>query len=168
MSISTTRAQRRELERQNAKLPRELRLVPREEWPTHLQSSPVLQVWRSRDFLVQVYDEKEPVLVRLSVLRTTIDQKVGRWADGITWDELQRIKSECGYGSNDALEVYPPDIDVVNVANLRHLWVMRDLLAFAWRKHRNCVHKWKWTHGGQTWMDCRCDLCGETKRETWD
>jgi len=133
MSIITTRAERRELARQNAKMPRELRLVPREEWPLELQRSRINRVWRSRDFLVQEYAEAEPVLVRLSVLRTTLDPKLGRWVDGITWDELQAIKSEIGYGSHDALELYPADQDVVNVANLRHLWVMRELATFAWR-----------------------------------
>jgi len=136
MSIVTTRAQRRELERQNAKMPRELRLVPREEWPLEHQRSPILRVWRSREFLVQEYAEASPVLVRLSVLRTTLDPKVGRWVVGITWDELQSIKAECGYGQHDALELYPPDSDVVNVANLRHLWVMRELQTFAWRGGR--------------------------------
>lgn len=133
MSIVTTRAERWELARQNAKMPRELRLVPREEWPFELQRSRINRVWRSRDFLVQEYAEAEPVLVRLSVLRTTLDPKLGRWVDGITWDELQAIKSEIGYGSHDALELYPADQDVVNVANLRHLWVMRELATFAWR-----------------------------------
>ena len=133
MSIITTRAERRELARQNAKMPRELRLVPCEEWPLELQRSRINRVWRSRDFLVQEYAEDEPVLVRLSVLRTTLDPKLGRWVDGITWDELQAIKSEIGYGSHDALELYPADQDVVNVANLRHLWVMRELATFAWR-----------------------------------
>lgn len=136
MTIVTTRAQRRELERQNAKMPRELREVPRDEWPLEhrIAASRILRVWRSRDYLVQEYAEPAPVLVRLSVLRTTLDPKTGRWVDGITWDELQSIKTECGYGRHDALEIYPPDGDVVNVANLRHLWVMRELQSFAWRK----------------------------------
>lgn len=134
MSIVTTRAQRRELERQNAKMPLQLREVPRAEWPLESQRGPISRVWRSRDFLVQEYAEREPVLVRLSVLRTTLDPKAGRWVDGITWDELQRLKAECGYGSHDALELYPPDRDVVNVANLRHLWVMREPVPFAWRR----------------------------------
>lgn len=133
MSIITTRAERRELARQNAKMPRELRLVPRDEWPMEFQRGPILRVWRSREFLVQEYAEESPVLVRLSVLRTTLDPKAGRWVDGITWDELQAIKSEIGYGGHDALELYPIDADVVNVANLRHLWVMREPVEFAWR-----------------------------------
>lgn len=136
MSIFTTRAQRRELERQNAKLPRELQLVPRNEWPLGYQDSKIARVWRSRDFLVQEYMEAAPVLVRLSVLRTTMDEKTCRWVDGITWDELQSIKAECGYGNHDAIELYPQDSDVVNVANLRHLWVMREIQMFGWRNSR--------------------------------
>lgn len=31
-----------------------------------------------------------------------------------------------------------------------------------------CAHQWKVTHSGVTYHDCRCTLCGETKRETWD
>lgn len=135
-AIYTTRAQRRELERQNAKMPRELREVPRDEWPLEHRGSDILRVWRSRDFLVQEYAESAPVLVRLSVLRTTLDPKIGRWVDGITWDELQQIKSECGYADHDALELYPVAADVVNVANLRHLWVMREMVGFAWRNGR--------------------------------
>lgn len=136
MTIITSRAQRRELERQNAKLPHALQLVPREAWPLELQRGPVQRAWRSRDFLVQEYAEQAPVLVRLSVLRTTLDPRVGRWVDGITWDELQQIKNEIGYADHDALELYPMAADVVNVANLRHLWVMREPVSFAWREAR--------------------------------
>jgi hypothetical protein len=57
-----------------------------------------------------------------------------RWADNITWDELQALKTQCGYGGHDAVEVYPPTRDVVNVANIRHLWVLAEKLPFAWRK----------------------------------
>lgn len=133
MTIVTTREQRRELARQNAKLPLTLQLVPRHEWPEHLQSAPIRRVWRSRSYLVQEYIEAAPVSVRLSILRTTLDPQAGRWVDGITWDELQRIKREVGYGDRDAVEIYPADRDVVNVANLRHLWVLAEPVPFAWR-----------------------------------
>lgn len=133
MSIVTTRAQRRQLARESAKQPAALREVPRHEWPIEQRTRGPQRVWRSRDFLVQEYAETDPVLVRLSVLRTTIDPKAGRWADGITWDVLQRLKREAGYGDADAVEVFPRDSDVVNVANMRHLWVMAGPLGFAWR-----------------------------------
>lgn len=129
MGILTTRAQRRKLERDNAKLPVVLCEVPRSQWPN--PGAPQLRVFRSRDFLVQEFPASAPALVRLSVCRTSISGD--RWQDGITWDELQRLKRECGYGNADAIEVFPADIDVVNVANMRHLWVMADPVACAWR-----------------------------------
>lgn len=133
MSIITTRAQRRELARTNAKLPVSLHEVPRHDWPVAHQRDPVLaRVLRSRDFLVQVYHEEGAVEFRLSVLRTTLEGD--RWQDGITWDELQRLKAECGFADRDAIEIYPAARDVVNVANIRHLWLMREPVSFAWRR----------------------------------
>ena len=133
------RAQRRAadalMRAENAKWPETLRLWPREEWPAHMQGAPgVIGVFRSRGFLVQVFGEPWPVVVRLSILRTSIKVS-GDWREDITWEELQRLKREAGYGDFDAVEVYPPDADVVNVANLRHLWILpAGFLPFAWRR----------------------------------
>lgn len=132
MSIVTSRAQRREMARISAKLPLALQLVPRHEWPN--PSGPQLRVWRSRHFLVQEYHAPEPACVRLSVNRTELAGD--RWTENISWDELQDIKAQCGYPMADAVEVYPSAGDVVNVANMRHLWVLRERLAFAWRGGR--------------------------------
>lgn len=134
MGISTTRAQRRQLERDNAKLPTALCEVPREQWPA-ARATTQLRVLRSRDFLVQEFAANAPAVVRLSVCRTSLDGD--RWQDGISWDELQRLKRECGYGCSDAIEVFPADVDVVNVANMRHLWIMAEPIACAWRKPSN-------------------------------
>jgi len=130
MSIVTTRAQRRELQRKNAKMPGELRLIPREEWPN--PQGPQRRVWRSRDYLVQEFDAPAPACVRLTANRTTLTGD--RWSDNLTWDELQDIKAQCGYPMAVAVEVYPPAGDVVNVANMRHLWVLREPPAFMWRR----------------------------------
>lgn len=131
-AIHTTREQRRQLERDNAKLPAYLCQVPQDQWPT-VNKDCLTAVWRSRDFLVQVFAEEDGVF-RLSVNRTIIDVITGRWVEAITWDELQRLKAECGYGARDAVEVYPSDRDVVNVANMRHLWVMPTELPFKWKR----------------------------------
>lgn len=134
MSITTTRAQRRQLRKENSKQSMELQLIPRLLWPEiGKNNESLLRVWRSREFLVQEYYEPSPALVRLSVLRADIDPASGRWVDGITWDDLQRIKNECGYSDHDALEAYPAAKDVVNVANLRHIWVMQSKVEFVWR-----------------------------------
>ncbi len=129
MSITTTREQRREMARESAKWPASLKEIPRSEWPN--PSGPQLRVLRSREYLVQEFGGDGPVLVRLSINITSMDG--ARWADGIPWEDLQRLKAEAGYALHDAVEVFPSVMDVVNVANMRHLWVMRDKLPFAWR-----------------------------------
>lgn len=126
-------AYRRALKETNKNFPDHLTAVPRERWPDDGVANRA-GVWRSSHFLVQAYAERGDVL-RLSVNRTDIDSK-GRWVDGITWDELQKIKTECGFGDRDAVEVFPPDADVVNVANMRHLWVLPVFLPFAWRTEK--------------------------------
>lgn len=129
-SITTSRAQRRQLARDNAKLPIALQAVPRDEWPAGaLRDDTRLRVWRSRFFLVQEFAAQAPALVRLSINRTTLDGD--RWQEGIPWEVLQSIKNELGYQDRDAVEVFPAQRDVVNVANMRHLWVLAEPLAFA-------------------------------------
>lgn len=128
MSILTSRAQRRQLARNNAKLPAHLEGVSREDWPN--PNAPQWAVWRSRDFLVQAFQEAGGVM-RLSINRTHMDGD--RWADGITWDEVQRLKREAGFGDRWAVEIFPADAEVVNVANVRHIWLLPEAPAFAWR-----------------------------------
>lgn len=45
-------------------------------------------------------------------------------ADGVSWDALQWVKGAVGYADCEAVELYPPDDRIVNVANMRHLWVL--------------------------------------------
>lgn len=87
--------------------------------------------YRNKDFLVQEYHESEHV-VRLSICRTRLN-KLGEWQDDISWDELQNIKNKIGYAEFDAIEIFPKEKDVVNVSNMRHLWITPDPIAFAWR-----------------------------------
>lgn len=117
--------------RHAATLPAELTPVPESEWPAGAEGGQ-LAVWRSRKFLVQAYTGGAGT-VRLSVNRTKrgID---GRWLDGITWDELQTIKSKVGYADCWAVEVFPPADRVVDVANMRHLWLLTEAPVFAWRR----------------------------------
>lgn len=128
---------RAQMEIENAKFPEHLELVPAETWKGKFAGAPSdlvpISVWRSKGFLVQIYSAPAPALVRLSINRTTLDGD--RWAERISWDDLQRLKREACYGDFDAVEIYPRDADQVNVANIRHLWVMpADLLPFAWRR----------------------------------
>ena len=88
-------------------------------------------VYRSRDYLVQLYHGTD--VTRITINATTVQRNTMEWGDNIPWPELQRIKREVGYGDRDAVEIFPADRDVVNVANMRHLWVMSKPIEFAWR-----------------------------------
>lgn len=114
-------------------LPEALTPVPREEWPL-LFPMPT-GIWRSRRYMAQLYDESGAfkVLKRLSICRVRLS-KNGRWEDGLTWDELQAIKRELGFGDWYGIEVYPRDQDVINVANFRHLWLLPEPLPVGWVK----------------------------------
>lgn len=151
------REQRRQLAqqmaRENALWPDRLKPVPMQDWPrtTGHTDGPPVAVWRSRDFLVQVYLEPPPAIARLSVCRTRLSGD--RWADNIQWDDLQRLKGECGFAHHDAVEVYPPAGDVVNVANFRHLWILKERLAFVWRRRREQPPRPELPSGGTSQSD---------------
>lgn len=131
MSLRTTKAMREHLRREQASHPLRLQPVPKP-WPITDTNPKRIEVWRSRRFLVQVFRESFGLL-RLSINRAEV--KGSRWEDGITWDELQQIKREIGRGDFDAVEIFPRDQDVVNVANMRHLWVFTEAqIPFAWRR----------------------------------
>lgn len=104
--------------------------VPQSEWPNNRRDN-LTNVYLSGEFLVQQYSEDNSV-IRLSICKTK--RQGTRWADGITWDELQQIKSLIGFANSCAVEVYPENRNVVNVANMRHLFVLPERPAFAWKK----------------------------------
>lgn len=121
---------------EHLKWPHALAPMPREEWPAPKPGVPYpVEVYRSRRFLVQIF--KEPSGHRMSVNRTELAGWIGDhplWRDGITWEELQRLKAEAGYELCWAVECYPPDDAVVNVANMRHLWILDEAPPFGWTR----------------------------------
>lgn len=123
------------LRAENAKFGVEFVKLPEERWPAEtLGADKRVRVWRSRDFLVQAF-VTEALQMRLSINRTRLAAS-GRWDDGISWDEMMAIKRAIGYGESWAVELFPADFDVVNVANMRHLWLMQEPPPFAWRRKR--------------------------------
>lgn len=122
---------RRNYQKRLRTFPKKLTPVPQSEWPKiELKATPS-ETWASHDFLVQVF-KSEGKPTRLSISRTELAND-GNWKDGITWDEMQKIKAEVGFPDQWAVEIYPPDEHVVNVANIRHLWIV-PAPDFAWRK----------------------------------
>ena len=69
VSIPTTRQQRQRLKAENKKWPKKLTEIPKDSLPVD-HTTNRLRVWRSCDFLVQEFDEKNGVR-RLSVNKTT-------------------------------------------------------------------------------------------------
>ena len=126
------RAQAAYLRQENRALTAELVPIP---VPGGREPGPIA-AWRSNRFLVQLFNEAGAQ--RISINRAAIDETTGRWLDGITWDEIQAIKRQIGFGDRYAVELYPADADVVNVANMRHIWLV-DAPAFAWRRAREAA-----------------------------
>jgi hypothetical protein len=131
MQITTEQINRLNLD--NLAYSEKLEPVPKRSWPPSRTPIPPAEVWRSRHFMVLVYAEKNGI-ERLSIHRTAYDPATQRWKDGITWDELQSLKAQCGRGDKEAVEIYPRDADLVNVANMRHLFVLPVPTEFSWKK----------------------------------
>lgn len=103
-----------------------------EQWPSvEGMKNPPIEVWRSKEYLLQVFHEADGI-ERMTVCRTSVSGN--SWKDNIPWDDLQRLKRECGRANFDAVEVYPRDCDIVNVASMRHIFILPGLVPFAWRK----------------------------------
>lgn len=98
--------------------------LPRDEWPLMFNvESVALRVWRSKDYLAVLYEQRADGNRRLTVNHLRKD-RLGRWRDGITWDDLQRVKNECLGEEVWCVEVYPAESAMVNENNQRHLWVL--------------------------------------------
>jgi hypothetical protein len=118
---------RKQLRAENKKYSDQLVEISKDRWPDAPAS--LLRAYRSKNFLVQVYGEASGE--RVSVCRAALDHK-GEWRQDITWDELWTIKNQLGYGDAYAIEIYPQRIDFVNVANMRHLWILHEPLDVGW------------------------------------
>ena len=104
-------------------------LIPPKEWQgKEYLPAGLREVYRSRFYLIQVYQipgKAFPDYARVSVQRSedaAFRQDKGKHPP-ISWDALQEIKNQIGFGDRLALEVYPPDSELVNVAPMRHLWI---------------------------------------------
>ena len=107
--------------------------VPREKWLGNIPGN-LCDVYQSEDYLVQVH--KETTGIRLTIC-STFTKEISRergpiWKDGISWDDLQEIKDAIGFEKKWFVELYPPKEHIVNLANMRHLWLI-DEPDFGWK-----------------------------------
>jgi hypothetical protein len=131
--MNLIKAKRQLLKDTNWKYPDKLAVVPEKDWPEEWRGAKEapLQAWRSRKFFAMRYASGH-CLGRLSFGRSEITSE-GDWKDGLTWDDIMRLKAEAGYGDCWAIEIFPPVLDIVNVANLRHIWLLVEAPPMAWR-----------------------------------
>lgn len=131
--LKISRGRRKALDKDNRKFKSHLIRLPDDSW-SGIKNCPstTTEVWRSNGFLVQVHDDGYPGVERLSICRTSVSGN--DWTDNIAWEEMQDLKRQCGRGDKCAIEIYPADKDIVNVANMRHIWVSDMVFEFAWRK----------------------------------
>lgn len=102
--------------------------VPQSQWHCITEGNTrndLLKVFKSERFLVQVRKQNDAIRLSVNKVKYAIVNGKIHWVDGITWDELQEIKDQCGFRDTWLCEYYPPKDNIVNVANIRHLWVMR-------------------------------------------
>lgn len=112
--------------------PRTMTKVPRDKWPQGLQrKGKVVGCWRSKQHFAALWREDNGH-TRLSINRTKIKPSTGDWEAGMDWDKLMKIKAECGFADFWCVEIYPASDGVVNVANLRHLWILKEKPPYAW------------------------------------
>ena len=96
--------------------------------------SRLLHVWANRYWIVALMEHIASGQLRLSINRNEITSE-GHWRDGVTWDELMQVKRDVGYGDTWAVECYPSDDEVVNMANQRHLVLLNESPSYAWDKN---------------------------------
>lgn len=96
----------------------------------------LVKVWENNRFLVQRYHEEHSI--RLTVIKKEaayFENGLPIWKEGITWDELQGIKDALGFYDSWFVEIYPPKEHIINVANMRHLWIITEP-NFGWKKEK--------------------------------
>jgi hypothetical protein len=138
MNRTERRATARETRRQAAAWPSRLVEIPKSQWPPRRHGTSESEypqaLWRSRHYLVTQF--AVPALRGVEARRLTVNRTAlgsdGHWEQDIPWDDLQRCKRETGHGDWYGFEIYPRDRDLVNVANMRHLWLLAEPLAIGW------------------------------------
>lgn len=124
------RSERRAINQRNRNFSRKFQEIPKEQWPEDGEQNQRFKVLRNNEFFVQLFHEPNDV-IRMSVNRVEVDTN-GDWKQDISWDDLHSIKAMLGYSDKYAIELYPDLYNLVNVANLRHLWILDEPLPIGW------------------------------------
>lgn len=102
---------------------KEMQKLDKDKWPFIFSlESEVLDVWMSKDYIAILYRQLIDNQKRLTV--NSLRKNGKDYKDGITWDELQRIKNECLGKEVWCIENYPAESKLINLSNQRHLFLL--------------------------------------------
>lgn len=108
---------------ESASFPHELVQIPINPLLFNEVSQSPVEVWRSRGFIVQVFDINSHWF-HLKINRNAFTLQYDRFLDGITWERIMQLKAEIGRGALEAVEIFPSDKDSVD-SKLRHIWLRK-------------------------------------------
>jgi hypothetical protein len=131
----TVKKIQKHLREQSFKYGNVLQVVPAAELPdvrnvAATMSCVVVGAWRSRHHLVVEYIEPTG-FHRLTMQCAQVDAQ-GKWLQGLTWDTMMELKEQSGHGDKWGVECFPPIANVVNVSNLRHIFLLTEKPPYAW------------------------------------
>ncbi len=109
-----------------------LKEVAKNRWPT--SDSRYLRVFKNDKYLVQTMTDNGFIRITVNLIENIGTMMTPKWAEGISWDNLQNIKDSIGFKDRWCVECYPPTQDIINVANMRHLWVLEEMPKFGWKR----------------------------------
>ena len=108
-----------------ASYPDKLEIVPENDPYIPYSSHPedIKTIFRSKQYTVILwkqnrFDGKQ----RFSITRNEWSSKERRYVGNISWDEIMEIKRQMGLGEVECWEYYPKDSEVINEANMRHIF----------------------------------------------
>ena len=78
-------------------------------------------VYADGEFIVEVHSKDNPVPFKCRLVIKRYDKAPIR-----NWRELQNIKNQIAGVDATAIEIYPPESEVTDTANIYHLWVLAD------------------------------------------
>lgn len=123
------REQRRALEKATRLListyPDTLEIVPENDLNVPYSSHPedIKTIFRSKKYTVILWKQNRiDGKQRFSISRNEWNSKERRYVGDISWDEIMEIKRQIGLGDVECWEYYPKDNEIINEANMRHIF----------------------------------------------
>lgn len=95
----------------------------RDDWLAKGQSicRTIEAIYTDGEFIVEVHSTENPVPFKCRLMIKRCDKAPIR-----SWRQLQDTKNEIAGVDASAIEIYPPESEVTDTANIYHLWVLAD------------------------------------------